>query len=129
MIDVLTQKDQSLADQLAAACGAGDLCAAAAIDAEEGDKFLQARLPDQMAAAHLLTMRLAALADRAISAAADGAAHGTDNRPLFDLAALRVARPAPRPTGRDSRWGTRLGANRTTCMCSSAPSGWVVALG
>src|SRR5262245_29522425 len=103
MTDVLTQKDQSLADQLAAACGAGDLCAAAAIDAEEGDKFLQARLPDQMAAAHLLTMRMAALADRAISAAAGGAAQGSDNRSLFDLAAARFAGAAARLNGRYCR--------------------------
>ena len=103
MTDFLTQNDQSLADQLAAACGAGDLCAAAAIDAEEGDKFLRARLPDQMAAAHLLTMRMAALADRAISAAAGGAAQGSDNRSLFDLAAARFAGAAARLNGRYCR--------------------------
>jgi hypothetical protein len=103
MSDTITQKDQPLADQLAAACGAADLCAAAAIDAEEGDKFLHARLADQMAGAHLLTMRMAALADRAISAAAEGAAQGPDNRPLFDLAAARFAGAAARLNGRYCR--------------------------
>ena len=52
----------NLSTQLAAAAGAGELAAGAAIDAEEGDKFLHALLADQMAAAHLLTMRMAAAA-------------------------------------------------------------------
>jgi hypothetical protein len=103
MTDNITQKDPSLPDQLAAACGAGDLAAAAAIDAEEGDKFLHARLADQMAGAHLLTMRMAALADRAISAAAEGAGPALDNRPFFDLAAARFAGAAARLNGRYGR--------------------------
>src|SRR5262245_3462500 len=102
-MDTVTHMTDSLADQLAAACGAGDLCAAAAIDSEEGAKFLHARLADQMAGAHLLTMRMAALADRAISAAAEDAAHGTDNLPLFDLAAARFAGAAARLNGRYCR--------------------------
>src|SRR5215470_12704865 len=81
----------NLPEHLAAAAGAGELAAAAAIDAEEGDKFLQALLADQMAAAHLVTMRMAAAADRAIAAVADGTAHGADNLPVFDLAAARFA--------------------------------------
>jgi hypothetical protein len=98
MTDEFTQDDQSLPDRLTAACGAGELAAAAAIDAEEGDKFLQARLAEQMAGAHLLTMRMAALADRAITAAADGA-----DTPLFDLAAARFAGAAARLNGRYGR--------------------------
>ncbi len=96
MTDTLTQDSpDDLPAQLAAA-GAGELAAAAAIDAEEGDKFLQALLADQMAAEHLLTMRLAAAADRAISAAADSAGRSEDNLPLFDLAAARFAGAAAR---------------------------------
>jgi hypothetical protein len=103
MADTVTQNDQPLADQLAAACGAADLCAAAAIDAEEGDRFLHARLADQMAGAHLLTMRMAALADRAINAAAEGAGQNSANLPLFDLAAARFAGAAARLNGRYCR--------------------------
>jgi hypothetical protein len=103
MSDVFTQTSVSLADQLAAACGASDLAAAAAIDAEEGDEFLHDRLADQMAGAHLLTMRMAALADRSISAAAAGADQGSADRPLFDLAAARFAGAAARLNGRYCR--------------------------
>ncbi len=103
MTEEFTQTGTSLATELAAACGAGDLAAAAAIDAEEGDKFLHARLADQMAGAHLLTMRMAALADRAISAATEGAGQGADNLPLFDLAAARFAGAAARLNGRYGR--------------------------
>ncbi len=92
-----------LAAQLAAAAGAAELAAAAAIDAEEGDKFLHALLADQMAAAHLLTMRMAAAADRAIGAATDGAGRSDDNLPLFDLAAARFAGAAARLNGRYCR--------------------------
>ena len=93
----------ALPAQLAAAAGAGELAAAAAIDAEEGDKFLQGLLADQMAAAHLVTMRMAAAADRALAAAADGATHDTDNLPIFDLAAARFAGAAARLNGRYRR--------------------------
>jgi hypothetical protein len=103
MTGVFTQTGCSLANQLAAACGAGELAAAAAIDAEEGDKFLHARLADQMAGAHLLTMRMAALADRAITAAADRSDQGATNLPLFDLAAARFAGAAARLNGRYGR--------------------------
>jgi hypothetical protein len=103
MSDVFTQTSVSLADQLAAACGASDLCAAAAIDAAEGDEFLHDRLADQMAGAHLLTMRMAALADRSINAAASGADQGGADRPLFDLAAARFAGAAARLNGRYCR--------------------------
>jgi hypothetical protein len=51
-----------------------------------------------MAAAHLLTMRMAAAADRAI-----GAAQGDANFPLFDLAAARFAAAAARLNGRYGR--------------------------
>jgi hypothetical protein len=102
-MDTITLTTDTLADQLAAACGAGDLAAAAAIDAEEGDRFLHARLADQMAGAHVLTMRMAALADRAISAAADGSGQGPANLPLFDLAAARFAGAAARLNGRYCR--------------------------
>ncbi|HZF35445.1 MAG TPA: HGGxSTG domain-containing protein [Candidatus Angelobacter sp.] len=90
-----------LPERLAAAAGAGDLAAAAAIDAEEGDKFLHTLLADQMAATHLLTMRMAGAADRAIAAA--GAGGGDDNLPLFDLAAARFAGTAARLNGRYCR--------------------------
>jgi len=104
MTDAFTQDSpDALADQLAAAAGAGTLAAAAAIDAEEGDKFLQALLADQMAAAHLLTMRMAAAADRAIGATADGVGRGDVNLPLFDLAAARFAGAAARLNGRYCR--------------------------
>ena len=104
MTDEFTQNcPDALPDQLAAAAGAGELAAAAAIDAEEGDKFLQALLADQMAAAHLLTMRMAAAADRAIGAAADGVGQGEGNLPLFDLAAARFAGAAARLNGRYGR--------------------------
>jgi hypothetical protein len=94
----------NLPAQLAAAAGAGELAAAAAIDAEEGDKFLHSLLADQMATAHLLTMRMAAAADRAIGAAGDGAiGRGDDNLPLFDLAAARFAGAAARLNGRYCR--------------------------
>jgi len=104
MTDEFTQDSRdALPEQLAAAAGAGELAAAAAIDAEEGDKFLQALLADQMAAAHLLTMRMAAAADRAIGAAADGGGPGDGNLPLFDLAAARFAGAAARLNGRYCR--------------------------
>ncbi len=93
----------ALPAQLAAAAGAGELAAAAAIDAEEGDKFLHGLLADQMATAHLLTMRMAAAADRAVSAAAEGAGRNDDNLPLFDLAAARFAGAAARLNGRYCR--------------------------
>src|SRR6185312_9989846 len=82
---------------------AGELAAAAAIDAEEGDKFLHGLLADQMATAHLLTMRMAAAADRAIGAAADGAGRSDDPLPLFHPAAARFAGAAPRLNGRYCR--------------------------
>jgi hypothetical protein len=104
MADKLTQDSPvDLPGQLAAAAGAGELAAAAAIDAEEGDKFLRGLLADQMATAHLLTMRMAAAADRAIGAAADGAGRSDDNLPLFDLAAARFAGAAARLNGRYCR--------------------------
>src|SRR5215470_1532224 len=105
MTDDLTQNgSDNLPARLAAAAGAGELAAAAAIDAAEGDKFLHALLADQMAAAHLLTMRMAAAADRAIAAAADGAAGGSEgNLPLFDLAAARFSGAAARLNGRYCR--------------------------
>src|SRR5262245_57665632 len=104
MTNELTQgSPATLPARLAAAAGAGELAAAAAIDAAEGDKFLHALLADQMAAAHLLTMRMAAAADRAIAAAADGSAGGEDNLPLFDLAAARFAGGAARLNGRYCR--------------------------
>ncbi len=104
MTDTFTQDSpDSLPAQLAAAAGAGELAAAAAIDAEEGDKFLHALLADQMAAAHLLTMRMAAAADRAISTAANGVGRGDGNLPLFDLAAARFAGAAARLNGRYCR--------------------------
>jgi hypothetical protein len=104
MTDDFTQNSHdALPQQLAAAAGAGELAAAAAIDAEEGDKFLQALLADQMAAAHLLTMRMAAAADRAIGAAADGAGRPEGNLPIFDLAAARFAGAAARLNGRYCR--------------------------
>jgi hypothetical protein len=93
----------ALPAQLAAAAGAGELAAAAAIDAEEGDTFLQALLADQMAAAHLVTMRMAAAADRALAAAADSDTQSTDNLPIFDLAAARFAGAAARLNGRYRR--------------------------
>ena len=92
MNNEFTQTGGTLADELAADCGAGDLAAAAAIDAEEGDAFLQTLLADQMAAAHLLTMRMAAAADRAIGAAADSASQGGDDQPLWQRRVL-PARP------------------------------------
>jgi hypothetical protein len=101
--EVTQESSESLAAQLAAAVGAGELAAAAAIDAEEGDRFLHGLLADQMATAHLLTMRMAAAADRAIGAAADGAGRSDDNLPLFDLAAARFAGAAARLNGRYCR--------------------------
>jgi hypothetical protein len=104
MTNKVTQNSpHTLPERLAAAAGAGELAAAAAIDAEEGDKFLQALLADEMAAAHLLTMRMAAAADRAIGAAADGVGQGAGNLPLFDLAAARFAGAAARLNGRYGR--------------------------
>ena len=103
MTDDLTPNTNALPAQLAAAAGAGELAAAAAIDAEEGDKFLQGLLADQMAAAHLVTMRMAAAADRALAAAADGEGHNADNLPIFDLAAARFAGAAARLNGRYRR--------------------------
>jgi hypothetical protein len=104
MTDEFTQNSPNgLAAQLAAAAGVGELATAAAIDAEEGDKFLHSLLADQMAAAHLLTMRMAAAADRAIGAAADGAGQTEGNLPLFDLAAARFAGAAARLNGRYCR--------------------------
>jgi len=93
---------ETLPERLAAAAGAGELAAAAAIDAEEGDKFLHSLLADQMAAAHLVAMRMAAAADRAIGAAA-GADPTEANLPLFDLAAARFAGAAARLNGRYCR--------------------------
>jgi hypothetical protein len=93
----------TLPERLAAAAGAAELAAAAAIDAEEGDQFLRGLLADQMATAHLLTMRMAAAADRAVAAAADGAGGGEDNLPVFDLAAARFAGAAARLNGRYCR--------------------------
>jgi hypothetical protein len=104
MTDDFTQGSPAdLPGQLAAAAGAGELAAAAAIDAEEGDKFLHGLLADQMATAHLLTMRMAAAADRAIAAAADDVGRSDDNLPLFDLAAARFAGAAARLNGRYCR--------------------------
>ena len=104
MTDTFTQNSSdSLPAQLAAAAGAGELAAAAAIDAEEGDRFLHGLLADQMAAVHLLTMRMAATADRAISEAANGGGLGDDNLPIFDLAAARFAGAAARLNGRYCR--------------------------
>src|SRR5215470_648888 len=103
MTDDLTQNgSDNLPARLAAAAGAGELAAAAAIDAEEGDKFLRGLLADQMAAAHLLTMRMAAAADRAIAAASEPGG-GDSNLPLFALAAARFAGAAARLNGRYGR--------------------------
>jgi hypothetical protein len=103
MATEFTQNSGNLPGQLAAAAGAGELAAAAAIDAEEGDKFLHTLLADQMAAAHLLTMRMAATADRAIAAAAESAGQSESNLPLYDLAAARFAGAAARLNGRYCR--------------------------
>jgi hypothetical protein len=104
MTDGFTQNcSAGLPERLTAAAGVGELAAAAAIDAEEADKLLHSLLADQMAAAHLVAMRMAAAADRAIGAATDGVCTDEDNLPLFDLAAARFAGAAARLNGRYCR--------------------------
>jgi hypothetical protein len=114
-----------LPEQLAAAAGAGELAAAASIDAEEGDRFLHALLADQMAAAHLLTMRMAAAADRAIGAAAEEAGPGEGNLPLFDLAAARFAGAAARLNGRYGRGLQTLRALAAPAAADDEDIEWV----